>query len=80
MFFPGSCYKAWSLREIQYKNRAEGFFSLLYYNNQAIYNKIFFCPALKIELVRAIILKLGDNIQANTAGRLIVGYAKGWLG
>jgi hypothetical protein len=50
---------------------------VLYRNSQIVYNKIFLCPVFKIELVRIIILKLGDNIQANTTGRLIVGYTKG---
>jgi hypothetical protein len=51
-------------------------FSLLYRNSQAAYNKIFLYPALKIEPVRTVILKLGDNIQTNITGRFIVEYTK----
>jgi hypothetical protein len=73
MFFPGSRYKAWSLQEIRRKNQAEGFFSLLYRNSQAAYSKIFLYLAFKIELVRTIILILGDDVQADTTGRLVEG-------
>jgi hypothetical protein len=38
-------------------------------------------PLFKIELVRAIILELRDNIKTNTTAiSLIVGYIIGWLG
>jgi hypothetical protein len=80
MFFPGSYYRVWSLREIRHRNQAEGFFSLLYRNSQAAYNKIFLYLALKVELVKVIILKLGDDMQADTTGRFIIGYSKGWSG
>jgi hypothetical protein len=60
---------------MRYKNRKKKFFSLLYYNNQAGYNKIFLHLLFKIKLVRTIILELRDNIKANTtATSLIAGY------